>query len=61
MEAEANALQQKANAFSGGVNLSRYMFLQKIGPKIKYIFTSDEGPFGSIFEGFGASSRGGAK
>lgn len=62
MEAEANALEQKAKAFDGGANLSRYMFLKTIGSKIKYIFTDDKGPFGSIFEGFSASSsKGGAK
>lgn len=61
MSAEANALAEKVNAFGGGMNLARYMFLKIVGPRIKYIFTDDKGPFGSIFENFGKSSEGGAR
>lgn len=61
MDAEANALGEKAKAFDGGMSLARYMFLKTVGPRIKYIFTDDEGPFGSIFEDFNQPSTGGAQ
>lgn len=61
MDAEAKALEEKANAFNGGINLARYMFLKTVGPRIKYIFTDDEGPFGSIFEDFSKPAAGGAQ
>jgi len=62
MDAEANALEQKSNAFNGGLNLARYTFYRAVAPRLKYVFGSDEGPFGSIFEGFGkVGSTGGAK
>lgn len=61
MDAEANALERKTNAFGGGMNLARYMFLKTVGPKIKYIFTDDEGPFGSIFKDFSKTSEGGVQ
>lgn len=61
VDAEAKALGEKVNAFDGGGNLARYMFLKTIGPRIKYIFTDDEGPFGSIFEDFTKPAAGGAQ
>lgn len=61
MSAEANALEQTTNAFGGGMNFTRYMFLKAISPKVKYVFSDDTGPFGSIFQDFNRPSAGGAQ
>ncbi len=57
MEAEANALEMQSKAFQSGMNLARYNFLKKISPQMKIIFTTDEGPLGSIFEEFNQGAK----
>lgn len=52
-EAQANVISNQSQAFSGGMNLARYAFLQKLGPQIQTILTSDdESGFGALFRPF---------
>lgn len=47
-EAESKVLQNQAQAFGGGLNYARYLFYQKVGPRIETILSTDKG------EGLGA-------
>ncbi|MFC1497707.1 SPFH domain-containing protein [Verrucomicrobiota bacterium] len=48
--AEANVLGQKVRAFDSGMNLSRYIFYQRIGPRIRSVISSDENDgLGALF------------
>ena len=40
-EAEASVLSDQVKAFGTGMNLSRYVFYQKLGPRISSILSSD--------------------
>jgi regulator of protease activity HflC (stomatin/prohibitin superfamily) len=52
-EAEASVLAGEVKAFESGINLARYRFYERIGPKIKSVLSGDqiEG-LGSIFSPF---------
>lgn len=41
-EAEASVLSDQVRAFGTGMNLSRYVFYQKLGPRISSILSSDD-------------------
>jgi regulator of protease activity HflC (stomatin/prohibitin superfamily) len=41
-EAEAAVLTSQAQAFDGGMNLARYTFYQRLGPRIQSILSSDD-------------------
>jgi regulator of protease activity HflC (stomatin/prohibitin superfamily) len=49
-EAEAKVFQSQATAFGSGLNYAKYLFYQKVGPRIETILTSDKGDgFGGLF------------
>ena len=49
-EAEAKVFQNQAQAFGGGLNYARYLFYQKVGPRIETILTTDKGDgLGALF------------
>jgi regulator of protease activity HflC (stomatin/prohibitin superfamily) len=48
-EAEANPLRDAINAFGGGEAYAQYFFYQKLGPALKSVLASTEGPFADIF------------
>ena len=41
-EAQAAVLSSSVQAFGNGMNLARYAFYQKLGPRIASILTSDQ-------------------
>lgn len=48
--AEAAVMKTQVDAFQGGMNYSRYLFYQKVGPQIETILTTDEkGGLGAVF------------
>ncbi|MFH0909629.1 MAG: SPFH domain-containing protein [bacterium] len=52
-EAEASVLSDQVKAFGTGMNLSRYVFYQKLGPRITSILSSDDpNGLGGIFTPF---------
>ena len=51
--AEASVIKNQVEAFDGGMNYSRYLFYQKVGPKIETILTTDEeNGLGAVFGPF---------
>ncbi len=48
-EAEANPLRDAIDAFGGGEAYAQYFFYQKLGPALKSVLASTEGPFADIF------------
>jgi regulator of protease activity HflC (stomatin/prohibitin superfamily) len=49
-DAEAKVFQSQAAAFGGGLNYAKYLFYQKVGPRIETILTSDKGEgLGGLF------------
>jgi regulator of protease activity HflC (stomatin/prohibitin superfamily) len=48
-EAEAKPLSDAINAFGGGEAYAQYFFYQKLGPAVKSVLASTEGPFADIF------------
>jgi regulator of protease activity HflC (stomatin/prohibitin superfamily) len=48
-EAEARPLNDAINAFGGGEAYAQYFFYQKLGPAVKSVLASTEGPFADIF------------
>ena len=48
-EAEARPLAEAVRAFGGGGAYAQYFFYQKLGPALKSVLASTEGPFAEIF------------
>jgi regulator of protease activity HflC (stomatin/prohibitin superfamily) len=48
-EAEAKPLSDAISAFGGGNTYAQYFFYQKLGPALKSVLASTEGPFADIF------------
>ena len=49
-EAEAAVFRSQATAFGGGLNYAKYLFYQKVGPRIETILTTDKGDgLGALF------------
>lgn len=61
-KANAEVLTLRADAFDGGMNLSRYTMYEKMGPRIQTILSDDsqEG-LGAVFKPFLPSGKGGAQ
>ena len=57
-EAEARPLRDAIRAFGGGEGYAQYFFYQKLGPAIKSVLASTEGPFADIFRSLSASEIG---
>ena len=57
-EAEARPLRDAIRAFGGGEGYAQYYFYQKLGPAIKSVLASTEGPFADIFRSLSASEIG---
>lgn len=51
--AEASVIKNQVLAFDGGMNYSRYLFYQKVGPRIETILTTDQKDgLGAVFAPF---------
>jgi regulator of protease activity HflC (stomatin/prohibitin superfamily) len=51
--AEAKVFESQSTAFGGGLNYAKYLFYQKVGPRIETILTSDKGEgLGALFMPF---------
>jgi len=48
-EAEAGPLRDAISAFGGGDTYAQYFFYQKLGPALKSVLASTDGPFAEIF------------
>lgn len=48
-QAEAKPLRDAISAFGGGGSYAQYFFYQKLGPALKSVLASTEGPFADIF------------
>lgn len=48
-EAEAKPLSDAIRAFGGGESYAQYFFYQKLGPALKSVLASTDGPFAEIF------------
>jgi len=48
-EAEAKPLAEAVKSFGGGDAYAQYFFYQKLGPALKSVLASTEGPFADIF------------
>ncbi|MFQ5805751.1 MAG: SPFH domain-containing protein [Phycisphaerae bacterium] len=48
-EAQAKPLRDAISAFGGGDTYAQYFFYQKLGPALKSVLASTEGPFADIF------------
>ncbi len=62
-EAEAGVIDNQVKAFGTGLNLARYAFYGRIGPKIRSILSGDQGAgLGALFEGYApGAAKGGAQ
>ena len=61
-EAEAGVIENQVKAFGTGLNLARYAFYGRIGPKIRSILSGDQGGgLGELLQGYvpGAAKGGG--
>ena len=56
-EAEARPLRDAISAFGGGEAYAQYFFYQKLGPALKSVLASTEGPFADIFRTLSASTE----
>jgi regulator of protease activity HflC (stomatin/prohibitin superfamily) len=56
-EAEARPLADAVSAFGGGETYAQYFFYQKLGPALKSVLASTDGPFADIFRALSASPR----
>ena len=54
-EAEAKPLAEAVQAFGGGDTYAQYFFYQKLGPALKSVLASTEGPFAEIFRSLSES------
>ncbi len=53
-EAEARPLADAVRAFGGGAAYAQYFYYQKLGPALKSVLASTEGPFAEIFRALAA-------
>ena len=62
-EAEAGVIDNQVKAFGTGLNLARYAFYGRIGPKIRSILSGDQGDgLGALFQGYvPGAAKGGAQ
>jgi len=60
-QAEAEPLRQAVSAFGGGESYAQYFFYQKLGPAVKSVLASTEGPFADIFRNLSAAADSRAK
>ena len=62
-EAEAGVIENQVKAFGTGINLARYAFYGRIGPKIRSILSGDQGGgLGELLQGYvPAAAKGGAQ
>ena len=62
-EAEAGVMENQVKAFGTGLNLARYAFYGRIGPKIRSILSGDQGGgLGELLQGYvPAAAKGGAQ
>jgi len=62
-EAEAGVIENQVKAFGTGLNLARYVFYGRIGPKIRSILSGDQDEgLGGLLQGYvPAAAKGGAK
>ena len=62
-EAEAGVIENQVKAFGTGINLARYAFYGRIGPKIQSILSGDQGGgLGELLQGYvPAAAKGGAQ
>ncbi len=62
-EAEAGVMENQVKAFGTGINLARYAFYGRIGPKIRSILSGDQGGgLGELLQGYvPAAAKGGAQ
>ncbi|MCK4342095.1 MAG: hypothetical protein KAY37_10280 [Phycisphaerae bacterium] len=56
-KAQANPLRDAVNAFGGGETYAQYFFYQKLGPALKSVLASTDGPFADIFRTLSASKE----
>lgn len=60
--AEASILADQVKAFDNGINLSRYLFYQKVAPMIETVLSTDDGGgLGTIFTPLLPDKKGGSK
>ena len=59
-EAEAKPLRDAISAFGGGDAYAQYFFYQKLGPALKSVLASTEGPFADIFRALSQAESAGA-
>ncbi len=60
-EAEAAVIANQIAAFGTGLNMARYVFYQKVGPRIQSVLTGDQAEgLGSLFLPFLPAAKGGA-
>lgn len=57
-EAEAKPLADAVRAFGDGETYARYFFYQKLGPAVKSVLASTEGPFADIFRALSVQQAG---
>lgn len=55
-QAKAEPLRAAVNAFGDGQAYARYTYLQKIGPAIRNVMTTTDGPFADVFREFAAQA-----
>jgi regulator of protease activity HflC (stomatin/prohibitin superfamily) len=56
-EAEAKPLSDAINAFGGGDAYAQYFFYQKLGPAVKSVLASTDGPLADIFRNLSAPAQ----
>ncbi|MEW6250473.1 MAG: SPFH domain-containing protein [Planctomycetota bacterium] len=54
-EAEAKPLGDAVAAFGGGETYAQYFFYQKLGPALKSVLASTDGPFADVFRALGTA------
>ena len=59
-QAEAKPLGDAVNAFGGGETYAQYFFYQKLGPALKSVLASTDGPFADIFRSLSEKPEGAA-
>ena len=57
-EAQAKPLADAVAAFGGGDSYAQYFFYQKLGPAVKSVLASTEGPFAEIFRTLSTAKSG---
>lgn len=60
-EAETKPLQNAITAFGSGDEYAQFFFYQKLGPALKSVLASTDGPFAEIFRALGTPTAAGSK